>query len=57
MVCRGLTGQPRSSRPMRGYPMARLTPLSRERLICRHLDEPHPLQALAADAVMSLSTG
>ena len=36
--------------------MARLTPLSRERLIRRHLDEGHPLKAFAAEAGISLRT-
>jgi transposase InsO family protein len=36
--------------------MARLTPLSRERLIRRHLDEHLPLKALAAEAGISLRT-
>jgi hypothetical protein len=36
--------------------MARLTPLSRERLIRRHLDENLPLKALAAEAGISLRT-
>ncbi len=31
-------------------PLARLTPISRERLIRRHLDEGVPLKALAAQA-------
>ena len=41
---------------MHSHPMARLTPLSRERLIRRHLDERHPLKALAAEAGISLRT-
>ena len=41
---------------MHSHPMARLTPLSRERLISRHLDERHPLKALAAEAGFSLRT-
>ena len=41
---------------MHSHPMARLTPLSRERLIRRHLDEHLPLKALAAEAGISLRT-
>ena len=41
---------------MHSHPMARLTPLSRERLIRRHLDEHLPLEALAAEAGISLRT-
>ena len=37
-------------------PMARLTPLSRELLIRRHLEERHYLNALAAEAGISLRT-
>jgi transposase len=36
--------------------MARLTPISRERLIRRHLDEGVPLKALAAEARISLGS-
>jgi hypothetical protein len=36
------------------HPLARLTPISRERLIRRHLDEGVPLKALAAEAGISL---
>ena len=35
---------------MHSHPLARLTPISRERLIRRHLDEGVPLKALAAEA-------
>jgi len=41
---------------MHSHPMARLTPLSRERLIRRHLEERHSLKALAAEAGISLRT-
>ena len=39
---------------MHSHPNARLTPISRERLICRHLDDGVPLKALAAEARISL---
>jgi len=39
---------------MHSHPNARLTPISRERLICRHLDDGVPLKALAAEAGISL---
>ncbi|KEF41858.1 MAG: transposase [Cyanobium sp. CACIAM 14] len=39
---------------MHSHPLARLTPLSRERLIRRHLDEGLPLRTLAAEAGISL---
>ena len=39
---------------MHSHPNARLTPISRERLICRHLDDGVPLKALAAEAGFSL---
>jgi transposase InsO family protein len=39
---------------MHSHPLARLTPISRERLIRRHLDEAVPLKALAAQAGISL---
>jgi len=38
------------------HPMARLTPLSRERLIRRHLEERHSFKALAAEAGISILT-
>jgi hypothetical protein len=41
---------------MDSHPMAWLTPLSRERLIFRHIDEHLPLKALAAEAGISLCT-
>ncbi len=41
---------------MHSHPLARLTPISRERLIRRHLDEGVPLKALAAQAGISLRT-
>ena len=41
---------------MHSHPMARLTPLSRERLIRRHLIDHLPLKALAAEAGISLRT-
>jgi hypothetical protein len=47
---------PGTSHPMHSHPMARLTSLSRERLILRHLDERHPLKDLAAEAGISLRT-
>ncbi len=39
---------------MHSHPLARLTPISRERLIRRNLDEGVPLKALAAQAGVSL---
>jgi transposase len=39
---------------MHSHPLARLTPISRERLIHRHLDEGIPLKALAREAGISL---
>ena len=39
---------------MHSHPLARLTPISRERLIRRHLEEGVPLKALAAQAGISL---
>ena len=39
---------------MHSHPLARMTPISRERLIRRHLDEGMPLKALAAEAGISL---
>jgi len=39
---------------MHSHPNARLTPISRERLICRHLDDGVPLKALAAETGISL---
>ncbi|MCP9773900.1 IS481 family transposase [Synechococcus sp. Tobar12-5m-g] len=39
---------------MHSHPNARLTPIGRERLICRHLDDGVPLKALAAEAGISL---
>lgn len=39
---------------MHSHTLARLTPISRERLIRRHLDEGVPLKALAAQAGISL---
>jgi transposase InsO family protein len=39
---------------MHSHPNARLTPISRERLICRHLNDGVPLKALAAEAGISL---
>ena len=39
---------------MHSHPLARLTPVSRERLIRRHLDEGVPLKALAVQAGISL---
>ena len=39
---------------MHSHPNARLTPISRERLIRRHLNEGKPLKALAAQAGISL---
>jgi hypothetical protein len=39
---------------MHSHPNARLTPISRERLIGRHLNEGEPLNALAAQAGISL---
>lgn len=39
---------------MHSHPLARLTPISRERLIRRHLDEGVPLKALATQAGISL---
>jgi transposase InsO family protein len=39
---------------MHSHPNARLTPISRERLIRRHLDEGVPLKALAGEAGISL---
>jgi transposase len=39
---------------MHSHPLARLTPISRERLIRQHLDEGVPLKALAARAGVSL---
>jgi transposase len=39
---------------MHSHPLARLTPISRERRIRRHLDEAVPLKALAAQAGISL---
>lgn len=41
---------------MHSHPLARLTPLGRERLIRRHLEEGVSLQLLAADAGISLRT-
>jgi transposase InsO family protein len=41
---------------MHSHPLARLTPLSRERLIRRHLDEKLPLRSLAAEVGISLRT-
>ncbi|MFM8524837.1 MAG: leucine zipper domain-containing protein, partial [Cyanobacteriota bacterium] len=41
---------------MHSHPNARLTLISRERLIRRHLDEHQPLKALAAEAGISLRT-
>ncbi len=41
---------------MHSHPLARLTPLARERLIRRHLEEGVPLNVLAADAGISLRT-
>jgi transposase len=41
---------------MHSHPLARLTPLGRERLIRRHLEEGVPLQILAADAGISVRT-
>jgi transposase InsO family protein len=39
---------------MHSHPNARLTPIGRERLICRHLDDGVPLKALASQAGISL---
>jgi transposase len=39
---------------MHRHPLARLTPISRERVIRRHLDEGVPLKALAAQAGIRL---
>jgi hypothetical protein len=39
---------------MHSHPLARLTPISQERLIRRHLGEAVPLKALAAQAGISL---
>ena len=39
---------------MHSHPNARLTPIGRERLICRHLDDGVPLKALAAEAGITL---
>ena len=39
---------------MHSHPDARLTPIGRERLIRRHLDDSMPLKALAAQAGISL---
>ena len=39
---------------MHSHPLARLTPISRERLIRRHLDEGVPLKSLATQAGISL---
>ena len=41
---------------MQSHPNARLTPLSRERLLRRHIDGGEPLKALAAQAGISLRT-
>jgi hypothetical protein len=41
---------------MHSHPLSRLTPISRERLIRRHLDEGVPLKALACEAGYSLRT-
>jgi transposase len=41
---------------MHTHPNARLTPLSRERLLRRHIDGGEPLKALAAQAGISLRT-
>ncbi len=41
---------------MHSDPTARLTVISRERLIRRHLDEGHPLKARACDVGISLRT-
>jgi hypothetical protein len=39
---------------MHNHPLARLTPVSRERLIRRHLDEGVPLKAIADQTGISL---
>jgi hypothetical protein len=41
---------------MHAHPNARLTPLSRERLLRRHIDGVEPLKALAFQAGISLRT-
>ena len=41
---------------MHTHPNARLTPLSRERLLRRHIDGGEPLKALATQAGISLRT-
>ena len=51
---RGVTPRPMNSHTMHSHPLARLTQVSRERLIRRHLDEGLPLKVLAAKAGISL---
>jgi len=41
---------------MHRHPLARLTPMRRDRLICRHLDAGVPLKVLVVAAGISLQT-
>jgi hypothetical protein len=52
----GITADPLTSRPMHTHPNARLTLLSRERLLRRHIDHGDPLAGLGAQAGISLRT-
>jgi hypothetical protein len=46
--------RPQSSRTMQTHPNARLTPLGRVRLVCRHIGDCVPLAEMAAKAGISL---